>query len=101
MSSGVPSLIFRSGRCALRAAAARMFAGVSSDRVKAVTTGRGGGRPASWCTGAPSRFAFQSHSAQSTALRAAPGPSASCRSCREMSSGSPSISAVTLSSVSP
>jgi hypothetical protein len=33
MSSGVPSLIFSTGRAAFRAAAARILSGVSSDRV--------------------------------------------------------------------
>ena len=101
MSSAVPSLIFNSGRCAFFAASARIRSGSSSDSVKAVSIGPGVGRPARSHTRLPARLAAQSHSAQSTALRAAPGGSAACRSRREISSGRLAISAATLSRVSP
>ena len=101
MSPSPPSLTLRSGRPALRAASARIASGVSSDRVNAVTSGPGSGSPASCQTRRPLRLASRSQSAQSTALRAAPGGSRSRNTRRSSASGRPAIAAATLSGVSP
>ena len=76
------SLIFNSGRTRAKAAACAISSGVPTEIVKAVATGTSGATPASTWAGTPLCLAAKSQSAQSSALRAAPGGRRVCKRTR-------------------
>ena len=103
--SSPPSLSLSQGRADSRRAATSTSAGAARLRVKQVATGRAGpprhpSFAASSCTGRPLRCASRSHSAQSTAFRAAPGGRLSA-SPRRSATASRSIAATTELTDSP